>query len=90
MHLSIVGYTVVGLILNEPKVARVIKKLFKNKLTNKSAKIRESINSERTRLTAANGDETERVENLKVHDEFQIMNIGLEEDKHISATNYEQ
>lgn len=30
------------------------------------------------------------MENLKVHDEYQIMNIGLEDEKHISAKNYEQ
>lgn len=53
MHLSFVIYTLVGLFLNEPKVARWARNWVKAKFQKKkNVGIRESLNSERTRLTA--------------------------------------
>ena len=88
MHVSIIVYTLVGLFLNEPKVERYFRQMIKAKF-GKKKEVRSTLTSEKTRLTE-HTEEHERINNMKVHDEYEVMNIELEEDKHISATEYEK
>lgn len=90
LHLLFIIYTSVGLFMNEPKVARWSRNWIKKTFQKKGSSTRSSLNSysektERARLTKTDS-ENDKVEKL-IDEEY--ASIGFEEDKHISAKNYE-